>query len=156
MSRLLWGNSLAAFREFWRFFSVNSVYHKQSDIVSLATLLLLRSWSDVTDCPYALEGDAVTRCTSNPPEVTSCHLSLFCSREADLMLRTAFMPLKVTQVTRYTGGTGEKSSCERYLRIVLGSAPVSFEISLIRYPQLLISLIWLIWDIVYIFLSSFE
>ena len=33
------------------------------------------------------------------------------------------------------------SSCARYLRIVLGSAPVFLEISLIRYPQLLKSLI---------------
>lgn len=36
---------------------------------------------------------------------------------------------------------GEKSSCARYLRIVLGSAPVFLEISVIRYPQLLKSLI---------------
>ena len=27
MSRLFWGNSLADFKEFWRFFSVISVYH---------------------------------------------------------------------------------------------------------------------------------
>ena len=40
-----------------------------------------------------------------------------------------------------TSGCGEKSSCARYLRIVLGSAPVFLEISLIRYPQLLKSLI---------------
>lgn len=34
------------------------------------------------------------------------------------------------------GGPGEKSSCDRYLRIVLGSVPVFSEISLIRYPQI--------------------
>ena len=46
-----------------------------------------------------------------------------------------------TLVAWITGGCGEKSSCARYLRIVLGSAPVFLEISLIRYPQLLKSLI---------------
>ena len=30
MSRLFWGNSLADFKEFWRFFSVISVYHIHS------------------------------------------------------------------------------------------------------------------------------
>ena len=54
-----------------------------------------------------------------------------------------------------TGGSGEKSSCSRYLRTVLRSLPVRDDIFEIPYPFRLRSLISLIWDIVSILLSSF-